>query len=212
LRSLPRGVSHGLAFDPIASARDIWIANGWERAAAGMAAITSIMRAHQLFLANANDTLRPFDLTYARYEVLAWLVWQSEDGSLSLKELSECLQVTPATITKAIDRLEEAALIRRVPHPHDARTTLAQITKRGRRVVAQATEALNAQVFEAVSLSVEEMDELFRLLLSVRVDAGDFVAQFDDDPATTSRVATTEGRALVRVVTRHLGHTGGTAR
>jgi len=146
-----------------------------------MAAITSIMRAHQLFLARANDTLRPFDLTYSRYEVLAWLVWQSDDGSLSLKDLSEFLQVTPATITKAIDRLEGARLVRRVPHPHDARTTLARITARGRRVVGQATDALNRDVFEAVSLSDEEMHDLFRLLLKVRVDAGDFVELLDDD-------------------------------
>jgi DNA-binding MarR family transcriptional regulator len=152
-----------------------------------MAAITSIMRAHQLFLANATDALRPFDLTYARYEVLAWLVWQSDDGSLSLKELSECLQVTPATITKAIDRLEDAALIRRVPHPRDARTTLARITPRGRRVVVDATAALNAQVFETVSLSDEEMAELFRLLLRVRVDAGDFVDHVDDKPVAAGK-------------------------
>jgi DNA-binding MarR family transcriptional regulator len=158
-----------------------------------MATITSIMRAHQLFLAHANDALRPFDLTYARYEVLSWLEWQSDDGSLSLKELSECLQVTPATITKAIDRLEDAALIRRVPHPNDARTTLARITSRGRRVVTQATDALNTQVFEAVNLSDEQMGELFRLLLRIRIDAGDFVTELDGNPARAPRAATGTG-------------------
>jgi DNA-binding MarR family transcriptional regulator len=176
-RSILDGVP---AVDPIASAREIWMANGWAQAARGMAAITSVMRAHQLFLARANEALRPFDLTFPRYEVLAWLVWQTDDGSLSLKELSELSQVTPATITKAVDRLERAGLIDRVPHPTDARTTLARITRRGRRVVAQSTEALNAQVFEAVDLTPEEMDHLFRLLLQARVGAGDVVAGVDD--------------------------------
>jgi DNA-binding MarR family transcriptional regulator len=165
--------------DPIASAREIWITNGWVRAARGMAAITSVMRAHQLFLARANEALRPFDLTFPRYEILAWLVWQSDDGSLSLKELSELSQVTPATITKAVDRLERAGLIDRVPHPSDARATLARITRRGRRVVAQSTEALNTQVFEAVDLSRDELDQLFRLLLRARIGAGDVIADGD---------------------------------
>jgi DNA-binding MarR family transcriptional regulator len=169
--------------DPIASAREIWIANGWSHAARGMAAITSVMRAHQLFLARANEALRPFDLTFPRYEVLAWLVWQSREGSLSLKELSELSQVTPATITNAVARLEGAGLIRRAPHPDDARTTLARITPRGRRVVAQSTEALNAQVFEVVDLSERELDELFRLLLQARIGAGDVVADADDSAA-----------------------------
>ena len=171
------------AVDPIASAREIWIANGWANAARGMAAITSVMRAHQLFLARANEALRPFDLTFPRYEVLAWLVWQSPEGSRSLKELSELSQVTPATITNAVARLEGAGLIRRVPHPRDARTTLARITPRGRRVVARSTEALNAQVFEAVDLSDEELDRLFRLLLQARIGAGDVIADADADDA-----------------------------
>jgi DNA-binding MarR family transcriptional regulator len=174
-----------VSFDPIVSAREIWISNGWAKAAAGMAGITSIMRANQLVLACANEVLRPLDLTFARYEVLAWLVWQSEDGSLPLKGLSELLQVTPATVTKAIDRLEGAALIRRVPHPQDARSTLARITKRGRRVEAHATQALNAQVFEAMHLSEEEMDQLFDLLLKVRIEAGDSVAT--TRPGSSSR-------------------------
>lgn len=169
--------------DPIASAREIWVANGWAEAARGMAAITSVMRAHQLFLARANEALRPFDLTFPRYEVLAWLVWQSDEGTRSLKELSELSQVTPATITKAVARLERAGLIRRLAHPKDARTTLARITPRGRRVVARSTEALNTQVFEAVDLSADQLDQLFGLLLQARIGAGDLVTDSDADSA-----------------------------
>jgi DNA-binding MarR family transcriptional regulator len=166
--------SRNLAFDPVAEAREVWRSKGWDSAAAGMATITSIMRAHQLFLAEANDVLRPFDLTFARYEVLAWLAWNADCGSLSLSQISERLQVTPATVTKAIDRLEADELIHRVPHPSDARTTLAEITARGRRVVANATTQLNRQVFEAVRLSEPEMDHLFELLVKIRVAGGDF--------------------------------------
>jgi DNA-binding MarR family transcriptional regulator len=139
-----------------------------------MAAVTSVMRAHQLFLAQANEVLRPFDLTFARYEVLAWLAWNAECGSLSLSQIGERLQVTAATVTNAVDRLEADDMVRRVPHPNDARSTLAEITVRGRRTVVAATAELNTKVFEAVGLSPRETESLIALLVKIRVDAGDF--------------------------------------
>jgi DNA-binding MarR family transcriptional regulator len=166
-----------LSFDPVGAAREVWTAKGWGPAAAGMATVTSIMRAHQLFLGQANEVLRPFDLSFARYEVLAWLAWNAECGSLSLSQIGERLQVTPATVTNAIDRLEADDLVRRLPHPSDARSTLAEITARGRRTVAAATAELNTKVFETVQLSQGEMESLIRLLVKIRVEAGDFSSE-----------------------------------
>lgn len=165
-----------LSFDPVAAARDVWKSKGWGSAAVGMATITSIMRAHQLFLSQANEALRPFDLTFARYEVLAWLAWNADCGSLSLSQIGERLQVTPATVTNAIDRLEADRLVRRLPHPSDTRSTLAEITARGRKLVSAATTELNKKVFEAVQLSEDEMEALIRLLVKIRLEAGDFSA------------------------------------
>ena len=170
------GTSRSLSFDPVVAAREVWQSRGWGPAAAGMATVTSIMRAHQLFLAQANEVLRPFDLTFARYEVLAWLAWNAECGSLSLSQIGERLQVTPATVTNAIDRLEADDLVRRVRHPNDARSTLAEITPAGRRIVAVATTELNTKLFEAVRLTQDEMDSLIRLLIKIRVEAGDFAS------------------------------------
>ncbi len=176
------GSSRSLSFDPVVAARDVWTSKGWSDAAAGMAAVTSIMRANQLFLAQANEVLRPFDLTFARYEVLAWLAWNAECGSLSLSQIGERLQVTPATVTSAIDRLEADDLVRRMPHPHDARSTLAEITIRGRRAVTAATDELNTKVFEVVQLTEDEMELLLRLLVKVRVEAGDFASDKSKRP------------------------------
>jgi DNA-binding MarR family transcriptional regulator len=106
--------------------------------------------------------------------VLAWLAWNADCGSLSLSQIGERLQVTAATVTNAIDRLEADRLVRRLPHPNDTRSTLAEITARGRRLVAAATAELNNKVFETVQLSQEEMDSLIRLLIKIRVEAGDF--------------------------------------
>lgn len=173
-----------LAFDPVVQAREVWKSKGWGEAAQGMATVTSIMRAHQLFLARANEVLRPFDLTFARYEVLAWLAWNADCGSLSLSQIGERLQVTPATVTNAIDRLEADGLVRRIPHPVDARSTLAEITSQGRKVVAAATRELNEKIFETVRLSQSEMDSLFRLLVKIRVAAGDFSSSAEEGTPT----------------------------
>jgi DNA-binding MarR family transcriptional regulator len=192
---MPRAsTSRSLSFDPVDAARQVWKSKGWGPAATGMAAITSIMRAHQLFLAEANEVLRPFDLTFARYEVLAWLAWNADCGSLSLSQIGERLQVTPGTVTSAIDRLEADGLVRRVRHPSDARTTLAEITPRGRKAVAAATDELNAKVFETVRLSQTEMETLIRLLVKIRIEAGDFDSE-EEQATWSAPVRARGGRA-----------------
>jgi hypothetical protein len=55
-----------LPFDPIAEARRRWEGEGWSDAAAGMAAVTSIMRAQQLLLRRIDEQLRDLELTFAR--------------------------------------------------------------------------------------------------------------------------------------------------
>jgi DNA-binding MarR family transcriptional regulator len=77
-------------------------------------------------------------------------------------------------VTNTIDRLEAQGFVRRVPHPTDRRTTLAEITGTGRAVAERATAALNASVFTATGLTSTELTELFRLLRKLRRDAGDF--------------------------------------
>ena len=120
-----------LGFDPILEARRQWAEHGWEDAADGMAAITSIFRAQQIFLGGIDGQLRPLGLTFARYEVLMLLLF-SRQGSLPLNKVGARLQVHPTSVTNAVDRLEAQGLIRRVPHPTDRRTTLAKIQPEGR--------------------------------------------------------------------------------
>ena len=108
-----------------------------------MAAITAVMRAQQIFQARVDEVLRPFELTFARYELLMLLHFSSR-GSLPIKKASERLQVHPTSITNAVDRLEAAGLVERRPHPTDGRATLIEITDSGRSVALDATARLNA--------------------------------------------------------------------
>src|SRR5258708_9275933 len=93
-----------LGFDPIGEARRQWTAHGWGDAAPGMAIVTSIMRVHQLLLARVDAVLRPFDISFARYEVLMLLSF-SRRGALPLGKIGDRLQVQARAVTNAIDRL-----------------------------------------------------------------------------------------------------------
>ena len=114
-------------FDVVEASRRVWLERWDPSAASGMAVFTAILRSYQLLSDQVNTVMRTHDLTFARYEVLAWLA-TDPDSSLSLSWISKTLRIPAATVTNIIDRLEDDGLIRRVPHPSDARTTLAEIT------------------------------------------------------------------------------------
>ena len=160
-----------LPFDPIEEARRQWIEHGWADVADGMAAVTSIMRAQQLFLGRVDGVLRPYDLTFARYELLMLLVF-SRTGALPLSRIGTRLQVHATSVTSAVDRLERQGFVRRRPHPTDGRTTLAELTAEGREVAASATKALNDQVFANPGLADEQLQALFSVLRDLREQAG----------------------------------------
>ena len=163
-----------LSYDPVEASRQRWIEQGWADSAAGMAGVVSIMRAEQILLAEATTILRPLGLTFARYQVLGMLRWT---GPLTLGKLGDRLWITPATVTSSIDRLEAAGLCRRLSHPDDARSTLAEITAKGGRVFDKAVEELNVKLFGSVELSGEELDQLVRLIGKIRAGAGDVVGR-----------------------------------
>ena len=92
-----------LPFDPIDEAARQW-AEHWE-GVAPMHAVTSLMRVQQLVLARLDGVLKPFGLTFARYEALVLLTFSSR-GSLPLGKMGERLQVHPTSVTSIVDRLE----------------------------------------------------------------------------------------------------------
>ena len=120
-----------------------------------MAVVTSIMRLQQIFLARADDVLRPLGLTFARYEVLMLLSF-SQQGALPLGKIGERLQVNAASVTNAVDRLEAEGLVARRSNPDDGQGHAGLLTAAGRRTAAAATEAMNEQVFTDLGLPASD--------------------------------------------------------
>ena len=160
-----------LPFDPIERAAQIW--GDRFGPADAMAAVTSIMRAQQILLAGLDGLLRPYGLTFARYEALVLLAF-SRHGALPLRVIGERLMVHPTSVTNTVDRLERDGLVRRRPNPRDGRGTLAEITPGGRDVVTRSTADLMAARFGMAGYDPVELTEIFTLLRGLRVAAGDF--------------------------------------
>jgi DNA-binding MarR family transcriptional regulator len=161
----------GLPFDPIDRAAQIWERRFGPSSA--MAAVTSIMRAQQLLLAELDAILRPYGLTFARYEALVLLTF-SREGQLPLRVMGERLMVHPTSVTNTIDRLEAAGMVLRKPNPTDGRGRLAEITDSGRSAVQSATSDLMAADFGLPGYSDGDNQAIFDLLRTLRVTAGDF--------------------------------------
>ncbi len=164
-----------LPSDPIAEAHRQWQEHGWADAADGMAAVTAIMRTQQILLARIEGVLKQFDLSFARFELLRLLSF-TRHGSLPMAFASARLQVHPTSVTNAVDRLEAAELVKRVPHPTDGRATLIEITQAGRESVDAATAELNDRIFRRTGFDASEVEQLNALLTGFRRDAGDFSA------------------------------------
>lgn len=160
----------GLPFDPIERAGENW-ERTWGPATA-MRAATSVFRAQQILLARFDQALRPYELTFARYEALVLLRF-SRSGTLPLKVIGSRLMVHPTSVTNTVDRLVGAGLVQRRPNPADGRGVLASITRSGRDIVERATADLIALDFGLGNLSAQRLDDLFETLREVRLAAGD---------------------------------------
>ncbi len=161
-------------FDPVQEARKQWQAR-WPEAATAMAAATSVMRAQQIVLRAVDSALKPFGLTFARFEALVLLSF-TRSGQLPLGKMGERLMIHPTSVTNIVDRLVGDDLVERIPHPKDRRTILAKITPRGLSLTTEATKAVNAIQFGVDGLSEIDQEMMIVLIGELRRSAGDYAS------------------------------------
>ena len=159
------------SFDPIAEAHRQW-RKRWPARAERMAAVTSIMRAQQVVLAEVERVLKPYELTFASYEALQLLAFTRE-GRLPMGKIGERLMVHPASVTNTVERLERRGLVRRRPADEDRRRVLAEITPEGRDVAGRATTALNRADFGLGGVDESVAIEVNSVLRKIRVAGAD---------------------------------------
>ena len=155
----------GLDFDPIERAGELWEKHVGP--ADSMRLATSLMRVHQLVLAELDAAVRPHGITFARFEVLRLLSFSSR-GSLPLSKIGQRLMVHPTSVTNVIDRLTADGLVDRQVDAVDRRRVLASLTEEGRVVLDAATESLMRIDFGLHALPAEQQRAAFEILRVLR--------------------------------------------
>jgi DNA-binding MarR family transcriptional regulator len=152
--------------NPIAEATRQWEAHGWEQAAPGMAAVTTITRVNRILVARIENALAPLGLSFARFEILRLLGFARE-RQLPMGKIGDRLQVHPASVTSAVNRLERDGLIRRQAASHDNRIVLARLLPSGESILENATLRVN-NVFIGLELDSDDLERVVTTLSAIR--------------------------------------------
>lgn len=111
------------------------------------------------------ETFSEFGLNVGEFDVLATLRRSGQPYQLSPTELFNTLMVSSGTMTHRIDRLEQAELVKRIPHPNDRRGTLIELTDKGFNVIEEAVEAHVVNEHRVLSVLEESEREALAQLL-----------------------------------------------
>ncbi|OIJ94869.1 MarR family winged helix-turn-helix transcriptional regulator [Streptomyces colonosanans] len=98
---------------------------------------------------------------HTMFEVLIRLCRQPGE-EVSQRVLADDVTLTSSGITRLVDRMEEAGLVRRVPSPEDRRSVLVEPTDDGRAVFLRAV-AVHARVVERYFVTPVARDDYARL-------------------------------------------------
>jgi DNA-binding MarR family transcriptional regulator len=136
------------------------------------AAMASLLRTTVVMTEELDRVLKERQLSRTGYLILITLQMSREE-TRPLGQLSKALLVHPTTVTMAIDQLEKAGLVRRVPHPSDRRTILAQLTPAGHEMTERATLSLSEIGFGLHGISATTATRVTADLRKVREALGD---------------------------------------
>ncbi len=129
-----------------------------------MPAWLALVRTHMRLWEQVEAQMRRDNgLTMARYDVLAHL---DMAGRLGLTDLASSILLSQSGLSKLLDRMEAAGLVRRDPDPRDGRAAFAAITPQGRSLVRKARHGhheILRQTF-AEALDDEDLADLARIM------------------------------------------------
>jgi|SRR5579884_2460293 len=93
-----------------------------------------VKRMSVLMNQSIDEVLKAQGMARSQFQVL-YLI--NKSGRLTQKQLLESLEVEPATLSGLIDTLENKSLLRRSIAVHDKRSKILELTKAGRRIIAE---------------------------------------------------------------------------
>ncbi|HET6293657.1 MAG TPA: MarR family transcriptional regulator [Kribbella sp.] len=107
--------------------------------------------------------LDPMGLTHPQYLVMLAL-W--EESPLSVKQLSNLLQLDPGTLSPLLKRLEAAGYLTRARNPRDERNLAIELTETGQSLRTQALKIPPA-IIDRLGMTLTELEALHKSLTRV---------------------------------------------
>ncbi|TCK65806.1 MarR family transcriptional regulator [Curtobacterium sp. PhB136] len=104
--------------------------------------------------------LEPLGITHPQYLAMLAL-W--ERNPRTIKDLGEALQLTPATLSPLVKRLEALGLIDRRPNSNDPRQLDITVTEAGMDLLDQA-ETIPGRIAELLRMENAQLLELYNIL------------------------------------------------
>jgi DNA-binding MarR family transcriptional regulator len=127
----------------------------------------ALVRAFRSVNRASSRALLPYGLSAEQAHILL-ILWL--EGPMKVGELQRVLALGSGTLTGALDRMDKAGLVRRVPDPDDGRVWRVEPAGFGperRRAVQRTLEVTEAKSFS--SLTERDRQELLRLLRKVEM-------------------------------------------
>ena len=125
--------------------------------------------------------LRDYGLRVPEWRALAALYGRQKS---TMSELADLATIDRTTLTRTIDRMEEAGWLARVADAADMRVTRLELSAAGRRMFERIwpeVEKLNALALEGVSKA--EIRELQRILERMRANLDEYVSEGESHAA-----------------------------
>jgi len=120
------------------------------------------------------------DLTRSEYELLVILKMNVDDQktAISVSEISNLLQITPAGVTHLINPLEEKGFVKRLPAPNDRRIVLIGFTNKGTKTAEAIIADVQREFTGLVNYLGEEDSRTLVRLMSRALEY--FASQFEN--------------------------------
>lgn len=145
----------------MAKSGKITAAQAWEQS------LTSVSRLLQKFDSNMQ---KDAGISVIWYDVLLHLNL-APDKKMRMQSLSDSLVLTRSGVTRIVDRIEKAGLVRREAAVEDRRGYYAILTNEGSRVLNRAQKAHRKDIREyfGARLDADERQAVFELMGKVRL-------------------------------------------
>ncbi|MDU6264630.1 MAG: MarR family transcriptional regulator [Anaerocolumna aminovalerica] len=124
--------------------------------------VIGISRANQAIQKQSAVTFKEGGLTTAQFAVLEALYHK---GTLTIQEIIKSILSTGGNMTVVINNLEKEELIERNVNPEDKRSSLIEITQKGKKIIEEIfPNHLQSLKEEFKVLTIEEKQDLITIL------------------------------------------------